>query len=130
MDNKAAEKRKYIRFFADTKISFKTQEKKQASEKEILGALKNLSIEGICFMSDSKLEPGTIIKVEAVLPSRTNPLRLEGEVRWAQSKKEIDGKEMFEIGVKLFTIEKSDEAKFIGHIYDVMLQNLDKQIPL
>ena len=85
---------------------------------------KNLSVEGVRFLSEKKLEPGYVLKMEIFLTSESMPLRLGGEVIWCQSLIQPDGKEMFETGVKLFTVDRSDETRFIGYVCKKMSQDM------
>jgi hypothetical protein len=126
------EKRKYIRLDTDAKVEFQIQPKnpyKAISEKTSAIA-KNLSIEGICFICDKKLEAGSVLKLFIYLKDLPEPLNLEGEVRWSQVIEEKKGEEKIATGVKLYTIPKSDESKFIRYISDKMTQSLSKHLHL
>ena len=116
MDTHQAEKRKFIRFDMETKINLFIQEKGHGVTHKIPAVNKNVCLEGVCFLSNQRLEQGTIVKLEIFLPSQPDPLRLEGEVRWSRFSEKKDGKDLFETGVKLFITEKTDEGKFIGYV--------------
>ncbi|NQT45905.1 MAG: PilZ domain-containing protein [Candidatus Omnitrophica bacterium] len=127
-----AEKRKYIRIDSETKVNFHTKEgiaKKGPSDKTS-ALIKNLSVEGICFASDKQIEKGTFLALEVFLPSQKQPLHLDGKVAWSKPAQLKKGKEAFDIGVKLFTIEKGDENKFIGYVCDKMMHHLSKYLHL
>lgn len=133
-DRAFVEKRKYVRFDLEVKIKFQIlqqgKDKGQVPSESVSAITKNLSVEGIRFISDVRVELGSIIRMEILLPTQTQPLHLEGQVKWSQSLKQPDGKELFETGVKLFTIEKSDENRFMGYVYDKTIQNMGKYLSL
>jgi hypothetical protein len=55
-------------------------------------------------------------------------LHLEGKVAWGHLGKEVKGKYL--VGVKLFTLDKSDETKFLRYISDRMTQRLSRYLHL
>ncbi len=122
------EKRRYIRFDIAAKVKFQVSaENKNETPSQMVTAIsKNLSVEGIRFTSEKKLETGTMLKLEINLPLQLKPLEIEGQVKWCQSLMQPDGKEYFETGVKLFTIEKCDETRFVGYVNNLMKQSLGK----
>jgi len=133
-DRAFVEKRKYVRFDLEVRIKFQIlgqgKDKTQVPSESVSAIIKNLSIEGVRFISDVRVESGSIIRLEVLLPAQIQPLHLEGQVKWSQSLKQPDGKEMFETGVKLFTIEQSDENRFMGYVYDKTIQNMGKYLNL
>ena len=128
-----AEKRRYIRRDSETRINFdiKGGIAKKAPSDKASALIKNLSVEGICFTSDKELKKGASLALEIFLPSQREPLHLEGKVVWSKPARGEKGKEDgFEVGVKLFTIEKGDENKFIGYVCDKMMRHLSKYLHL
>lgn len=123
---KFTEKRKYLRFSMQTQIDFQVQQKGQKLSDSASAVTKNLSVEGVCFISDRKLEPSDMLKLEVYLSSQSQPLHLGGEVMWSIPITLPDGKEKYETGVKLFTIEKSDETRFLDYIYHKTMENVKK----
>lgn len=126
------DKRRYIRFDSEIKISFqiKDKTKEQNPSRAVSAITKNLSTEGICFVSDRKLEPGSVLELEILLPSHPQPLHLEGRVVWLCPLQQQEAKEIFDVGVKLFTLEKADENRFVGYICDKMTQHLSRYLHL
>ncbi len=115
---KPVDRRKYIRFDTEIKVNFQIQEKRKDSTLpgKISGISRNISVEGICFISKKKLEPGNRLELEVFFPSESKPLRIEGEVRWSRLVQSKKSKAMFETGVELFTLDKGDVNKFISNI--------------
>ena len=115
---KPVDRRKYIRFDTEIRVNFQIQEKRKDNilQGKISGISRNISVEGICFISKKKLKPGSRLELEIFLPSESKPLCLEGDVRWSNPFQSKKGKAMFETGVKLFTFNKDDANKFISNI--------------
>ena len=118
MEKNRSDKRKFLRFDVETKVNFVIQEKGYGVAKKFSGINKNLCLEGVCFISERKVDPGAILKLEIFLPRQSQPLHLEGEVRWSQAVTKTGEKDMWETGVRLFTLEKTDDSKFVGYVYD------------
>ncbi len=112
------ERRKYLRFDLETKVKIHVKKRKdsKASLRKITGQSKNFCIEGICFTSDSKLKPGTKIKLEIFLSTEKKPLQLEGEVMWSRLEHSAPDKVMVDTGVKLKAITKTDESRLFASI--------------
>ena len=122
------ERRKYLRFNAGAKVNVQTKSKgvKKGSSSKIAAITRNLSVEGICFESKKKFVHGADIKLEITLPSYKKPLHLEGKVIWSHALRKKSKKNMYDTGVKLFTVEKGDESRFIGYVCDKMMIRLGR----
>ncbi len=127
--SKNGEKRKYIRFENGTnlKIKVKKRGEKRYSRKKIKATTKNLSAEGIFFTAEEKFSRGDLAKVELRLDS-SKLLHLEGKVVWSHSNKSKDNKYL--TGVRLFTLNKSDETIFLQYISDRITQRLSRYLHL
>jgi len=116
---KKHERRKYERYATEAKVYFrvvyeiKTKVEYQIADKEE-GTLskkysamsKNISVEGLCFVSDRQLAKGDKLYLEFYLPKREQPIRMEGQVRWSQAtSKEEKQEDKFDTGVKLTAVE-------------------------
>lgn len=70
------------------------------------GVCKNISAEGLCFMSGQKLAKGKKLSLEFYVSDGKPPLRLKGSVRWSRA---VTGggtaPSLFDTGLKLITIE-------------------------
>ncbi len=69
---------------------------------------KNLSVEGICLVSDKKLKKGTPVHLSLFLPETNETVAMEGEVKWSAERIETpegdlkeNSKKMFDTGIKL-----------------------------
>ncbi|MCK5707500.1 MAG: PilZ domain-containing protein [Candidatus Aureabacteria bacterium] len=127
MNDEFIEKRKYIRFEAQTSINVQLHSKGYLSPEKILGLTKNMSVEGVCFISEKEFRSGDILTLQVKLPNQSESLALEGEVRWCKTVSRGEIEEKFETGVKLFTVEKSDETKFVGYVNYKLIQRLKKK---
>jgi len=142
---KKRERRKYERFETETKVYFKVvYEIKTKVEFQIVykkagdglserypAVSKNVSAEGLCFSSDKQLEKGDMLYLELYLPSRKQPIRMEGFVRWSQPELSKQTKRTeFDTGVKLTNVEDKsvmasicyDEANHV--VWSVVLESI------
>ncbi|MDP8234093.1 MAG: PilZ domain-containing protein [Candidatus Saelkia tenebricola] len=130
MGHSKDEKRKYIRLEVDAVIGVSVADDAQESSFEGFSAsAKNISAEGICFVSDKQLAVGGILKVKVVLTEGSEPFFLKGEVKWSNSVPRGD-KTVFDIGVKILDIDKNDEQRFTSYVCSKMSEVLSKYLHL
>lgn len=116
-----SDKRQYVRFNVDAKVNFQIQKKGNEFSPVASAQAKNVSIKGVCFVSRTKIEPGSFLRLEIFLPEFTKPIHVEGQVQWARPFQQ--GQEpSYEVGVKLFIIDESDQAKFVTYISKLTAQ--------
>lgn len=113
------ERRKYSRYDTELKVYFQVKyDIKTRVEFEVVesthkddvahkysGLCKNVSVEGLCFVSKKKLEKGDILMIEVFEPAVKNPVRMEGQVRWSERLPGEDEKEgVFHSGIQLISV--------------------------
>ncbi len=118
------ERRRYDRYDTEVKIYFQvtydieTKVKYQIIDKQEGGlssdkypALsKNVSPEGLCFVSDKQLKEGTFLHLEVYLPTEEKPIHMEGEARWSR---ESGQPNKFDTGVRPETVNGKPVAESI-----------------
>jgi hypothetical protein len=115
MDNFNIERRKYLRYDTEMKVYFhvkydiKTRVKfkvlKGAPTHKYSGLCKNVSVEGLCFISKKKLNIGDMLLLEVYEPIVKGPVMMEGQVRWCKKLPVGAGKEKaYHTGVKLVLV--------------------------
>jgi c-di-GMP-binding flagellar brake protein YcgR len=132
-DKKFLERRNYVRVDLETKVNFRVRRPKgsKAASEKVVAVSRNVSVEGICFTSPVRLKEGTLLDLEIFVPNSPKPLNIKGEVRWSQPfKKEADTKKLYNTGVRLVTIEKNDEGKFILFVSNKMIERLARYLHL
>ncbi len=131
-EKKPVDRRKYVRLSLEAKVHchLQVQRKERGASKKFSGISKNISVEGICFTSEKKIKANSKLVLEIWLPFESNPLHLEGEVKWSHLSRPEENKGMFDTGVKLFTIDKSDEDRFIEYVCDKMTERLSRYLHL
>lgn len=134
MNKMRKERRKHARYDTEVKIYFqvtydlKTKVKFQVFDKKNNKILskkysafsKNVSAEGLCFISEKKLKKGDWLLLELYVPSTSEPIFMEGEVVWSHkvslnktlkmTNALAKGKQVaiYESGVKLFSVNNQD----------------------
>ncbi len=95
-----------------TEMEFQIEDKNFSSEsaRKFSALSKNLSAEGMCFISDKKLRKGTPLHVSLHLPESNETVDMEGEVKWSEScraeeriRQQAD-KPLFDTGIKLWEV--------------------------
>lgn len=113
-----ADRRRHTRYETDLKIQFfvsfdiKTQIQfkiKHKAKKDFSGTKydaisRNISAEGLAFISSKKLQKGDILSLELYVPSAEKPISMVGEVRWCWPTKDTKGKD-YETGILLNEVE-------------------------
>ncbi|MBI5150781.1 MAG: PilZ domain-containing protein [Candidatus Omnitrophica bacterium] len=112
---KAPEKRQYERYDTELKVYFHhtydirtkvrfqlfDRLKKKAISQKYSALSKNVSAEGISFVSSHPPKKGDYLNLEVYLPTATQPVVMEGEVRWSRLiARDKEGK-VFQTGVLL-----------------------------
>ena len=70
------------------------------------GVCKNISVEGLCFVSEKKLKRGEKLDLEFYVSESNPPLHMQGKVRWSKEASESQpAHSQFDTGLILTTIE-------------------------
>ncbi len=113
--NQPPEKRKYERYDAqvrlyfdlpfdvETKVKYQLLDKdhKKTISRKYAALSKNVSAEGVSFVSARPLKKGDYLNLEIYLPNTSEPVRMEGEVCWS---KDVHGDKNFQTGILLKTV--------------------------
>ncbi len=108
----------YVSFDLQTKVDYQVKERPADpfSPTKYSAVSRNVSAEGLSFLSAKKLEPGNQLFMEVYVPSAKNPVRMEGEVRWCETipaEERDEGGEEYITGVRIATVENSLVEKSI-----------------
>ena len=112
MDKFNIERRKYLRYGTEMKVYFRVKYDIETRVKfkvlqgesthKYSGLCKNVSVEGLCFVSKKKLNVGDLLLLEVYEPIIKGPIVMEGQVRWSRRLPGEDGAEdVYHTGVKL-----------------------------
>jgi hypothetical protein len=128
MANFDNERRKYPRYDTDlevyyqvkydirTRVEYQVLEGAGAHEvpKRYPGVCRNVSVEGLCFVSKHKLERGDILYLEVYGHNAQEPVKMEGRVCWSYALPGEDTeKELFHTGLQLITVTGKSVADSI-----------------
>lgn len=97
MTDKGKERREYNRhstevkiyfdfaYDLETKVKFEFIDKRgKILPKRYAALSRNISVEGLCFLSHKKVERGDLLHMEVYLPSAKDPIHMKGEVKWCR----------------------------------------------
>jgi hypothetical protein len=123
MDGEKKDKRRYKRYNTEAKIYFDfaydletkvefeliKEDKKPGSKKKYLAVSRNISAEGLCFVSHKNVQEGDLLYMEVYLPNAVEPIHMTGKVKWCDAVSESStyvlgdkkNKQMYHIGIIL-----------------------------
>jgi hypothetical protein len=82
--------------------------------KKYAGICRNVSVEGLCFVSKHKLERGDVLSLEVYGPSAKEAVKMEGRVCWSVALPgEDDKKKLFHTGIQLTVVRDKSVADSI-----------------
>ena len=114
------DRRKYARLDLQSKVEFTVTEGagKNSSGIKYCASGKNIGAEGILISSKKELTPGVILEMDMFLPGRTDPICIQGEVRWCKPATLAAGgnKAEFDAGVKFTTIDKNHVRLMVRYV--------------
>ncbi len=126
MEKSPQDKRKYPRYNTDvevffqiaydfrTKVNYQVVEQEKTLSRKYSALSRNISAEGICFVSEKKLEKGDVLSMEIQLPGEKAVIPMTGEVRWSSlASDETISDNKFDTGVKLLTVNGKTVADSI-----------------
>jgi hypothetical protein len=128
IENTAAERRRHGRYQSDLKLAFyvsfdleasinfrvKKQEGQKFSKAKYSGTTKNISAEGLCFISNVELCKRDHLSLDLYLPNKVEPVVMEARVRWSRIKeRKASGEKSVETGIKIITVGKEDVEKSV-----------------
>ena len=127
MSYEKKDKRKYKRYNTEAKIYFDfaydletkvkfeliEEKKKPKPKKKYLAVSRNISAEGLCFVSHKDVKIGDQLYMEVYLPSAVEPIHMIGVVIWCDAVAESstyvlddkENKQMYHIGVVLSLVD-------------------------
>ncbi|MCA9401818.1 MAG: PilZ domain-containing protein, partial [Candidatus Omnitrophica bacterium] len=118
MDDQNSERREHPRFNTEININFHVKYDLETKvEYEVLdkdehhpvsakydATGKNISVRGISFISNVKLQQGLLLHLDVYVPASKAPIEMEGMVVWTKSITQSDGRESYQTGVDLQSV--------------------------
>jgi len=90
---------------------------------------KNIGAEGILFISEKKLAPGTKLDMKIDFPDDRDSLTIDGEVRWCVRVEKLGERpEFYDTGVRFLTLDKNHLRMLIKYVCGNMAEDLLKDI--
>ena len=116
-------------FEVETKVKYQLldKQKEKPISRKYAALSKNVSAQGLSFVSSQQLKPGDLLQIEVFLPTATQPVRMEGEVRWSNSVKSPKTQgPLFQTGVLLKTVngQPVDKTLHFDKEYQVNWSNV------
>ena len=82
------------------------------------GASRDVSVEGLCLMTEQTLEKGDILKIEVQLPEEPHPVRAFSEVVWTAESESGEPKHVS--GIYFMALRDEDAERMQGYVRRVL----------
>jgi hypothetical protein len=121
------ERRKFERYDTEVKIYFQVKYSlktlvqfrildrlhRQVSPQKYSALSKNISAEGLCFTSPKVLTKDDILILEVYLPEQSQPILMEGEVRWSKKAESDPEDKKMDSGIRIISVNGQPVDKSI-----------------
>ncbi len=137
--NIANERRRFVRYDTEMKICFRSHydietrvkfKVMASSEKGVVGhkysgLSRNVSVEGMCFVSNKELKEKDLLLLDVYAPITREPVKMEGQVCWCRKNAGVAGvagaPDTFQTGVRLISVKGKpvDGSIYFDKTYNV-----------
>lgn len=140
-DKSSIERRRHTRYDSEVKVvfytsfnfeakldfRFKKPDEKDFSHAKYYGTTKNISAEGLCFMTNMELCKRDSLWMELFLPSQDKPVLIQGRVRWSRVQKPASsGEKQVETGITVLSVngEEVQKTLVLDEVHKIYWSNL------
>jgi hypothetical protein len=115
----------HLKYDIQTRVKFKVlvSNHKASDSHKYSGLSKNVSAEGLCFISKKKLEKGDLLFIEVYEPKVKGPVKMEGQVRWSRKLPgKTRAKDAYFTGVRIILVDNKlvSDTIYFDKKYKVM----------
>ena len=120
------EKRRYYRLNHEVKVVYKIINRLQ----EFNSGSFDIGGGGICIQTFERIEPGTNLELNLMLPQDKEPFLAYTRVVWQgrEPKKEKNGKEYYETGVEFLKVDLKNRLQIIHYVHTSLKDRVKKLI--
>ena len=111
------ERRRFIRL--EVPIELKYVVEKDASQMRRRVATKDLSCDGLRFISELKIGEGAVLDLNLTIPGANNPVHIKGKAVWSRKISSEDAAPV-EVGVEFIQIEEDNKNTFLKYLCDLI----------
>ena len=111
------ERRRFIRLEVPIEVKYVVEEDSDPVRKRV--ATKDLSCDGLRFISERKLDEGSLLDLNLTIPGATNPVHIKGKAIWSK-KLSTEDAAPFEVGVEFVQIEEDNKNTFLKYLCDLI----------
>lgn len=112
---KIEERRKFIRLGIPVELKYIIEGETQIKHV----TTKDLSCEGLRFISDVDIGEGRILELNLSIPKATNPIHIKGKAAWTK-KLSTEDDSQHEVGVEFMKIEEDNKNTFLRYLCDLI----------
>lgn len=111
------ERRRFIRLEVPIEVKYVIEEDLNQARKRV--ATKDLSCDGLRFISGEKIDEGFVIDLNLTIPGAANPVHIKGKTIWSR-KVSTEDAAPFEVGIEFTQIEEDNKNTFLKYLCDLI----------
>ena len=111
------ERRRFIRLEVPIELKYVVED--DASQMRRRVATKDLSCDGLRFISEQKIGEGAVLDLNLTIPGANNPVHIKGKAVWSRKISSEDAAPV-EVGVEFIQIEEDNKNTFLKYLCDLI----------
>lgn len=111
------ERRRFIRLEVPIELKYIADD--DHSQVRRLAATKDLSCDGLRFISEYKIDNGSMLDLNLTIPGANNPVHIKGKAVWSRKVSSEDSA-FFEVGIEFVQIEEDNKNTFLKYLCDLV----------
>ncbi|MBU4377001.1 MAG: PilZ domain-containing protein [Candidatus Omnitrophica bacterium] len=111
------ERRRFIRLEVPIELKYIVED--NPSQTRMRVATKDLSCDGLRFISEHKIDEGSALDLNLTIPGANNPVHIKGKAVWVRKMSSEDAAP-FEVGVEFAQIEEDNKNTFLKYLCDLI----------
>ncbi len=111
------ERRRFIRLEVPVELKYVVEDDPSQMRRHV--ATKDLSCDGLRFISEQKIDEGAFLDINLTIPGANNPVHIKGRAIWAK-KTSSEDTAPFEVGVEFTQIEEDNKNTFLKYLCDLI----------
>ena len=111
------ERRRFIRLEVPIEMKYVVEDDPSQMRRHV--ATKDLSCDGLRFISEQKIVEGAVLDLNLTIPGANNPVHIKGKAVWARKTASEDAAPL-EVGVEFMQIEEDNKNTFLKYLCDLI----------
>ncbi len=114
------ERRRYVRLNMPLEVRYSIQGEKGSAYKSFT---KNISPNGVRFAVEKELPAGTILDINIIIPTKSDPIPIKAKIIWSKKGVEQE-KDVYDAGFEFVNIPEQSKKEFFQYLCNLMYNQL------